>query len=365
MDALTALWLVALLFVVVQVITLASNLLAFPVLAAAEIEQLPRVSILVPARDEAHNLAETLPRLLAQPAHEVLVLDDHSSDGTAELVTELARHEPRLKLLRGQALPPGWGGKNWACQQLAAAASGDLIVFTDADVFWEPGALQALVAFQARQRADLVSVWPRQRTGSWAERIAVPIIDLILLSWLPYLGVKYLPYGVFAAGNGQLMLWTQDAYRRVGGHAAVKDQVLEDVRMAQRAKGLGASIALALGGTLIGARMYRGDAEVVEGFSKNILAAHGGSRVALVVSTLLVTLAYTTAWPLALLDPRWLWVVALGLGQRALVALKTQREPWEAVLQPLVVWPLWRIVFRVLRRSGAYVWKGRVYGGGA
>lgn len=363
MDALIGL---ALGFLAVQLLTLLSNLLLFPVLRPSEgglAFDLPKVSILVPARNEAHNLPETLPRLLAQPAREVVVLDDHSTDGTAELVAELAKTEPRLKLLRGQALPSGWSGKNWACQQLAEVASGQVLIFTDADVFWKPGALQALLAFQARERADFISVWPRQLTGTLAERLAVPVIDLILLSWLPYLGVKYLPIGGFSAGNGQLMFWTKGAYAHVGGHAAFQAQVLEDVRMGQRAKALGLKVALAIGGRLISTRMYRSGAEVIEGFSKNILAAHGGSRLLLVVSAMLNTLTYTAAWPLALFDTRWLWVIALGLLQRALVALKTQREPWEALLQPLLAWPLWRIVARTLRRSGGYVWKGRVYGG--
>lgn len=363
MEALIAL---ALGFLVVQLLTLFSNLLLFPVLrevAGASSPNRPPVSILVPARNEAHNLPETLPRLLAQPAHEVLVLDDHSTDGTAELVAELAKSEPRLKLIRGQALPSGWSGKNWACQQLAEAASGEVLIFTDADVCWEPATLNALWCFQARERAEFVSVWPRQLTGTLAERLAVPVIDLILLSWLPYLGVKYLRSGEFSAGNGQLMLWTHSAYQRVGGHAAVRSQVLEDVRMGQRAKALGLRVALALGGRLLSARMYRSDAEVIEGFSKNILAAHSGSRLLLGVSTALNTLAYTAAWPLALLDPTWLWIVALGLLQRALVALKTQREPWEALLQPLLAWSLWRIVVRALRQGSGYRWKGRLYGG--
>jgi hypothetical protein len=364
MDALIGL---ALSFLAVQLLTLLSNLLTFPVLRLASgalPPNAPKVSILVPARNEVHNLPETLPRLLAQPVDELMVLDDHSTDGTAELVAELAKAEPRLKLLRGQALPSGWSGKNWACQQLAEAAGGQILIFTDADVFWEPGALQALLAFQARERADFVSVWPRQLTSTLAERLAVPLVDLILLSWLPYLGVKYLPSGGFAAGNGQLMFWTRPAYQHVGGHTAVKSQVLEDVRMGQRAKALGLKVALALGGKLISTRMYRSDAEVIEGFSKNILAAHGGSRLLLAFSTALNTLAYTAAWPLALLDPAWLWVAALGPLQRALVALKTQREPWEALLQPLLAWPLWRIVVRTLRQGGGYVWKGRVYRGG-
>lgn len=363
------LWWLATGFVSVQLLTLLSNLSTFPVLGSAqevdkEVASPPKVSVLIPARNEEDNLPVTLPRILAQPdLYEVLVLDDESQDRTAEVLALFAAQYPKLRTLQGEPLPGGWSGKNWACQQLAEAASGTLLIFTDADVVWEAGALGGLLEFQRTQKAAFVSVWPRQITRTLKERLYVPIIDLILLGWLPYVGVQHLPLGAFSAGNGQLMLWTRRAYRRVGEHRAFRGEVLEDVRMGQAAKKQGLRVALALGGVTLSTRMYKNEEEIVEGFSKNILSAHGNSRPFLALSLVLNTLAYTLSWPFALINPLWLIPAALGVFQRGLTAYKTHRTPLEAFLQPLVAYPLWRIGVRALVRNGRYAWRGREYEG--
>lgn len=367
--AVSWLWWLTVGFVGVQLLTLIANLFMFPVLERVEsIEEVdadvrpPKVSVLIPARNEADNLPVTLPRILSQPhLYEVLVLDDDSQDRTAELLALFSAQSPKLRVLEGEPLPEGWSGKNWACEQLAEAASGTLLIFTDADVLWEAGTLSALLEFQRTQKAAFMSVWPRQITGSLLERLYVPVIDLILLGWLPYWGVKYLPFGAFSAGNGQLMLWTRRAYRRVGGHEAFKGEVLEDVRMGQAAKRHGLRVALALGGEVLSTRMYRSEEEILEGFSKNILSAHSNSRPFLALSLILNTLAYTLSWLFALINPLWLVPAVLGVFQRALTAYKTHRTPLEAFLQPLAAYPLLRIGVRALVRNGRYAWRGRDY----
>ena len=362
-----ALLTVAFAFVGVQLLVLLSNLFFFPVLKRPSYEALMatptyKISILIPARNEALNLPDTLPWVLAQRGvHEVIVLDDASTDATAELLQSFASKYPALRVLSGHPLPSGWGGKNWACHQLAKAATGDILVFTDADVRWTRGTLTALCAFQAIEQADFVSVWPRQLTLTLPERLTVPVIDLVLLGNLPYLGVRFLDSGVFAAGNGQLMLWTRPAYEQVGGHLAFRDEVLEDVRMGQHAKRVGLKVALAVGGELISTRMYRSLPELVEGFSKNILSAANNSKTVLVVLSLLNALVYTFPWLLGFVNPWWFLVGLLGLVQRALTCLKTRRGLLEAFLQPLMFLPLWLIAYRALRRGGRYTWKGREY----
>ena len=349
-------WWLATLFVVLQLVVLLTNTFTFPVLVPSRSPRTQRrVSLLIPARDEARNLPETLPQVLAQGADEVIVLDDGSTDETPEILAKFSG----LRVLRGEPLPVGWTGKNWACQQLAQAATGDVLVFTDADVFWEPGALDALLSFAERHDAVYASVWPRQRTGTLWERLAVPTIDMILLGLLPYPLVRRTTDAAFSAGNGQCMMWTRSAYLQVGGHAAFRGEVLEDVRMGQAAKGRGLKLVLALGGELLSTRMYRTSAELFEGFSKNILAAHG-SRVLLVLSLLLNTLTYTASWLLIFVNPVWLVPAALGMFQRALTAYKTHRSPLEAFLQPFAFYPLLRVAWRALRHRG-YRWKGRSY----
>jgi len=323
----------------------------------------PRVSLLVPVRDEIATLPETLTALLAQGADEVLVLDDRSRDGSRALLDAAAATSPALRVLDGAELPPGWTGKNWACHQLAQAATGEVWIFTDADVHWREGALDALLARWRVGEHAFASVWPRQRAIGWLERIAVPQVDMILIGGLPWPLVPRLPFPSLAAGNGQLMAWTPAAYRAAGGHAAVRDVVLEDVRMAQRAKAAGVTPFLALGGELVETRMYRSAGEVLDGFAKNVLPA-AGSWPALIVLVALNALAYLAAWPLALVEARWLLVALSGVALRGGIAAVVGRSPAEALLQPAAPLALIAIVVRVAARRGGYVWRGRRYARG-
>jgi glycosyltransferase involved in cell wall biosynthesis len=357
-----ALFVVVVLFLALQSAVLALNIVFFPVLrqrrtTSAAAANRPRVSLLIPARNEALVLPETLPGMLAQGADEVIVLDDQSDDGTAELLAAAAG----LRVVRGVPLPPGWSGNNWACHQLAQAARGEVLVFTDADVRWSAGALDAVVAEMQATRAGLLSVWPRQLCLTFGERLIVPLVDLLLLANLPHPLVRLLPFASLSGANGQLMAWTRDAYQRTGGHAERPLEVLEDVRMAQRAKALGVPITLRLGGELVQTRMYRSFSEVVAGFGKNIRAAAGGSHLVMLMIWLLNLLAYTAPWLLAPFEGRW-WVVALaGVMLRALSNRKVGRPTLEALLQPLGPLALTAVVVRALRFGSGYAWKGRVY----
>lgn len=365
MTVLDVAFLMAASFLAVQSIVAAVNAPTFPRLrpASGPVAARPRVSLLVPVRDEEATLPDTLPALLAQGADEVLVLDDRSRDRSRALLDAAAARHTALRVLDGAELPPGWTGKNWACHQLAQAASGEVWVFTDADVRWEEGALGALLTQWRPVEHAFASVWPRQRTVGWLERIAVPQVDMILIGGLPWPLVPRLPFPSLAAGNGQLMAWTPAAYRAAGGHAAVRDVVLEDVRMAQRAKAAGITPFLALGGDLVSTRMYRSAREVLDGFAKNVLPA-AGSWPALAILVGLNLLAYLAAWPLALLEARWAVVALAGLALRAAVAAIVGRSPVEALLQPLAPLALVAVVARVAARRGGYVWRGRRYARG-
>lgn len=195
------------------------NAFTFPRLSSkpSSFSHLPSISVLVPARDESAVIADTVKSWLSQtyPNFELLILDDHSSDGTADLARQAADSDPRVRILSGESLPDGWKGKNWACHQLSHAASSDILLFTDADVRWEPGALTALVAEMTRSRADLLTVWPTQVTRTWAERLVVPLMGFVIIGYLPVLAVHYLPWPVFAAAMGQCLAFRRDAYEKI------------------------------------------------------------------------------------------------------------------------------------------------------
>ena len=315
----------------------------------------PRVSLLVPARDEAENLRRNLPGLLAQGAHEVWVLDDGSRDDTAAVARELG-----ARVLTGSPLPPGWKGKPWACQQLGAAATGDVLLFTDADVCWHPGALGGLLTEFGRQRADLLSVWPRQDNRTPGERLITPLAESPLLSLFPVLFLRT-PFAKASAANGQVMCFRRAAYERLGGHAAVRAELLEDVKFAFRLREAGGRLALALGGECISVRMYRSYPESVEGFGKNLLAVHGGERWRLPLTLGAHLAVYTLPWLVRV--PGWRWLRAASLTERALTNLIAgRRRPADLLegllgpLTPLLALPVYR---RALRRWA--VWKGRRY----
>ncbi|GGJ46411.1 glycosyltransferase [Deinococcus roseus] len=336
------------------------NAQMFPRLKPAIPVSQPRVSLLIPARNEAENLRKTLPLLLVQPAFEVLVLDDQSTDGTAEVVRQLQIHHPQLKLLSGKPLPAGWVGKNWACHQLSQVAQGEVLVFTDADVFWHPGALKSVLNRLQDTRADLLSVYPRQETHTFAERALVPLIDDVLLCFFPYLFIG-LPFAAASAGNGQVMVFRKESYGRISGHAGVKNKVLEDVHLARRIKKAGGRLSLALGQQLISVRMYHSYPEIVEGFGKNLRAFHGNSRALVLVSALLHLSAYT----LPLFVPAFRPLLLLGLLERGVVNATSGRRSRADLLEvatvpfsPLLALPIY---WRSLQKK--YNWKGRNYSG--
>jgi glycosyltransferase involved in cell wall biosynthesis len=347
-------------FHLVKLAGLIGNLDAFPSLRPAPPPP-PGVaiSLLVPARDEADRLPGTLASLRAQPATEILVLDDCSGDGTAEVVRRAAAVDQRVRLLPGAPVPPGWVGKNWACQQLAEAARGELLVFCDADVTLHPGALAAAYAELMRQRSDLFSVFPRQRAVTAGERLLVPLIDEMLLAFLPH-QLLSLPVPAAAVANGQFLACHRSAYRRLGGHAAVAGEIVEDLALARLARRRGLRLGLALGGRYVSARMYRGYAEAVRGMGKSLRAAHRGSDPLLIASAAANLTAYTLPWLRWRRHPGWRLAAVLGLVERLLVNAKTGRGSYgEALLVPVTAPAALPVYLLALRRTAR--WKGRTY----
>jgi glycosyltransferase involved in cell wall biosynthesis len=350
-------------FHAVKLAGLVANRFMFPVLsrpdpAPARSAGLD-VSLLVPARDEGRRLPAALPGLLAQDVAEIVVLDDQSSDDTAAVVRLAARADPRVRLVPGTPPPPGWTGKNWACHQLAAIARGDILLFCDADVLLAPGAVDACAAQMRAQHAEVFSVFPRQRTGTLGERLLVPLIDDVLLAFLPHCLLR-LPVPSAATANGQLLMFRRGAYETLGGHAAVAGDINEDLALARRTRRAGLRLGLALGGDLVSARMYAGYRECVPGFGKSLRAAHGGHAAALALTAAWHLLAYTAPWLAWRRRPLWRAAAVLGLVQRLLVNAKTGRgAPGEAALVPVTPLAALPVYALALRRSAR--WKGRSY----
>jgi chlorobactene glucosyltransferase len=236
---------------------------------------LPKVSILVPARDEERNIAACIRSLLAQdyPAFEVLALDDRSSDATRSILDQIASTHPQLKILAGLPLPEGRLGKNWACDQLSRQATGELLLFTDADTRHQPQMLRAAVTALLGEHADLLTGFPRQDVQSWGERLLVPFFSWVSFCFTPLWLAYRLRVPVLSNAVGQMMLFRSKAYQAIGGHAGVGTSIIEDLKMARRIKATGLRWRVVHISDLVACRMYHGSQEAFDGFGKNLFAA--------------------------------------------------------------------------------------------
>lgn len=327
----------------------------------------PRVSILIPARDEARNIPALLDGLCRQdyPDLEILILDDHSRDGTGEAVAAVAASDSRVRLLQGGPLPPGWTGKNWACQQLAEAARGDMLIFTDADNRHAPHAVSNTVAWMQRHRLGFLSAFPQQETGTLAERLAVPAVDLFVYAALPLWSTLLVPSPLFAAANGQWIAMTREAWMRIGGHQSVRGKVVEDVELSRRAKRLGIRTLLTAGTGAVYCRMYRNAGEVWDGFTKNLFGITGNRPLAFWLVMAAMAVAFILPYP-ALLVPGLAVpagiAVALNLAMRAVLAIRFRHPLWVSVLlHPVGIGYIMVIAINsyIQTRRGRVRWKGR------
>jgi len=272
-------------------------------------EDAPRVTIIVPAKDEADNIGPCVTSLLAQtyPNLRIIVVDDRSEDGTGDIVADLADGGDRLTLVRNADLPAGWTGKCHAIRQGVTHADGDWLLFTDADTVHAPGCVASAVAFACKEGVDLLTLLPAVRAERACERMLQPCLSTTFLSLFPPSLVNR-PTHRLAFCNGQFYLIRRALYDRLGGHEAVRREFLEDMALGRKAKASGARVCVASGGDLVAVRMYRGFRALWHGWSR-IFFGCGRSGAVLAVWMLLSVLA--TVLPAAVLAGG---AVALALG---------------------------------------------------
>jgi hypothetical protein len=333
--------------------------------------QQPAVSVLVPVRNEAHRIAPCLGALLAQ-RHvdlELLVLDDGSTDGTADVVRRVVGADAGTRLLDGVPLPAGWLGKPHACAQLAEAARGEVLVFVDADVVLAPDAIARTVTLLREARLDLVSPYPRQVTVTAAERLVQPLLQWSWLTFLPLRLAERLRAPSLTAANGQLLACDAASYRAAGGHGAVHDEVIEDVALARAFKRAGFRATVADGTDVATCRMYESWRDLRDGYTKSLWAAFGsplGAATALALLGWLYLLPpLAAARALARGRPRTAAVPALGyaagVAGRVVAARRTGGRDLDALAHPLSVAAFAALTVRSWRhrRAGRLTWKGR------
>lgn len=330
-----------------------------------------RCSVLIPARDEEANIAGALSSVLGSTGidFEVVVLDDGSSDRTAEIVREFALRDPRVRLEISRPLPAGWCGKNFACQQLAELAREPLLMFMDADVrITDASALARLACFVETGDASLVSGIPLEETHTVMERLIIPLIHFVLLGFLPLERMRRTTDPSLAAACGQILAVRQKTYQASGGHEAVAGCIHDALALARSFRRRGFVTDLFDATDTFRCRMYRSAAEVWHGFAKNAHEGLASPRLILPVTLLLMMgqvlpLVFFVMSP----GPFELIAVAAAFAPRFMAAARFRQSLVGALLHPVGVFVLlgiqWHAFFRSLRRRPS-VWKGRVCSSG-
>jgi len=352
------------------------------------------VSVLVPARNEERRIRDCLASLIAQepPVREIILLDDRSTDQTSAIARELGfREEPgsRLRLLRGEELPEEWVGKNWACHQLSQAAaleSGHLL-FTDADTIHGSSCVRTALAHAVSNRADLLSLWPDQITGTWSEKLVIPLGYLLFMAFHPFPLLRLLQekperaacwgftrkrLAALGAANGQFLLFRRDSYQGLGGHEALKDHLVEDIAFGRKVAsrtGEGMRLVNSDGIDLLRCRMYSGFSELWEGFSKNLRPVFEESHIGFALFGVVIFSFFLLPFLLiplggSLLSAAWIAVILI-MGMRFMITRRFLSSwfgfiahPFAVILALLIALNSWRLC------QGAGVsWKGRNYSG--
>ena len=364
-------WIVVLVLIVYRIATRRPSLRDYEPLNTG-----PLVSIIIPARNEARNIERCLKAVLATAYApiEVIVVDDRSTDGTADIVEPATGH--RLRLVRGTELPPGWFGKQWAIVQGYRVAKGELLVFTDADTKHAPELIPRSVRALETERVDLFSVIPRQEMRTFWEKLIQPHVFLALQARVGDLRRVNRTRVVWnAIANGQFIVTPRAAYDAIGTHEAVKDTVADDVMLAQAYVRAGKDIFLAHAPDFMVTRMYGSLREIIEGWSKNL--ALGAPLMAPPIRWVRTLLPYVM-WVPALfwVGPPVLWLAADWAGPFAAIATVASLLTWIAIyagergpvgyalLYPLGAIMVAFIMMRSAWRGSRIVeWRGRTYRG--
>lgn len=325
----------------------------------------PAVAVLIPARNEEVTIGAACAAVLANRGVdlELIVLDDHSTDGTREILAAI--DDPRLRVAGAPDLPPGWSGKQHACAHLATLTSRELMVFVDADVRLFPDALSRMAGFMQRNDVGLASGFPRQITRTWSEVLLLPLIHFLLLGFLPMAMMRRSVSPGFGAGCGQLFIARRAAYLRAGGHAAIRASLHDGIKLPRAFRIAGISTGLFDATGIAACRMYTNARDLWEGLTKNATEGMATAK-ALPVWTVILGVGQVLPLPLLLIDPGVLSAAAVtaSFGLRFLLTWRLRQPMVSALLHPLGVAGVLAVQWAALLRAARGVpatWRGRAY----
>ena len=326
----------------------------------------PLVSVIIPARDEAHIIERTVRAFLAQTYAnlEVIVVNDRSADGTGDIVRSI--HNDRLTVIDGVEPPAGWLGKPWALHQGSGAARGELLLFVDADLIYAPEAVAAAVAYAETRRPALLTLLPHFEMRGFGENAAMPMMALTAFTFLPTWFSNRTRFARLGIGGGTGNLVSAARYAACGGHEALKDAVVDDVALAQLLRRSDATTEAVRADDLVSLRMYHGLPEVVEGFTKNAFAVLGRNYIAgfLVVAGCVVF--HILPYVLALTGDRNSIITIVIISLTRVILFRALRYRLDAALflHPVMA-SIWTWIFlRSIWLTGIrrkVIWRGRTY----
>jgi chlorobactene glucosyltransferase len=337
------------------------NLFTAPELKKAQSNSDELVSILIPARNEEKNIANIISDCLNQtyPKIEIIVLNDHSTDNTAVI---LEQYSDKIQIINGSDLPQNWLGKNWACHQLSLKANGKHFLFLDADVRLDKFAVESAVSTLNQKKVKMLSVFPTQIMKSFSEYLIVPLMNWLLLSFLPLALVYKSKNKSFVAANGQFILWEKEYYNSIGGHQAVKNIPVEDMEFARIVKSTNQKMITLLGGEMVFCRMYSNLKDAINGFSKNFYPGFKVNSfvfitfVTLVVASLLIPFFY---WKYELISVSLIIIILLS---RIFISIKSRQNVLVNLILHIfqMIFVMAEAVISVYRfHSKKLLWKGR------
>lgn len=346
------------------------NILWGPYLKKIKInlQSYPKISILIPARNEENNIKKVIESSLKQnyPSFEVIVLDDNSTDKTYEIARNYEATNSNFKIIKGDKLPDGWFGKNWACYQLANNASGETLIFTDADNFFENDAVIKTVSILKQYDLDMFSVFPQQITTTFWEKLIIPIIDLIVYSGLILKTSYYFPFSLFAAANGQWIAFKKSSYEELGGHSSVKNQIVEDVALARFFKKNKKKILVGAGTGVIYGKMYDNFKQIWSGLSKNLFGLTDFKTIPFFIILILMLLVCVVPYFLLFTLTNYfiliLFIIILNIIWRVLLAINFKHNIlYSTLLHPISILLITIIGINSFLKSkfGVLSWKER------
>jgi chlorobactene glucosyltransferase len=349
-------------FLILRLLVAGYNFFSAPVLSSPPCEESVLVSVLIPARDEENNIRRLLNSILVQKSVslEIIVLDDHSRDATKAIVEEYASKNSTIRVLAGKALPEGWTGKNFACFQLAQAASGRYLVFLDADVELHPELISRAIQRMQNKSLSLLSLFCKQRTETFGEKVTVPLMNYLLFTLLPIRLIESHSHPIFSAACGQFMMFNSQNYRRYQWHKQARGRITEDLAIMKLLKQNGEKGEGLLSGNLMTCRMYNGFIDAVNGFSKNFITPFNDS-----ILLFLMFLAVVIIGPILILCSTNPYMIASLIFIIALTRFFTGKlsgeHVWQILLHPFQMSSLLYIgLVSVYRRCTKSVsWKGR------